>query len=333
MAWDIVQNNGIWLPQIGWRLDAAKPAAQSFVSHAHFDHMGRHAETVCSEGTAAIMEARLPAKRRRVRALPFGRPESLTLDTTITLHPAGHIFGSAQALIEHPEHGRLLFTGDFKLRPSRTAESCATPPADVLIMETTFGLPRYEFPPAEAVFADVVAFCREALAEGRTPVLFGYSLGRGQEILSWLSETDLPVAVHSATARMAAVYAQFGHTFADYVIWDGANGRGRVVVAPQGANANGLIEQLGPVRTAMLTGWAVDSATRYRSGCDAAFAVSDHAGFGDLLEFVDRVRPRQVWTVHGFAEPFARTLRERGYDAWALGRPNQMDLGLGPLGG
>jgi len=333
MAWEIVAENGIWLPQIGWRLDASRPTGQSFVSHAHFDHMGRHAEVVCSEPTAALISERLPAKRRTLRALPYAQTEALTFDTTITLYPAGHILGSAQALIEHAEHGRLLYTGDFKLRPSRTVEPCATPSADVLIMETTFGLPRYDFPPNPTVFAEVAAFCRETLREGCTPVLYGYSLGRGQEILSWLREEDLPIVLHPATARMAAVYTQLGQAFTAYQIWEGTNGRGRVVIAPHGRDTSAKLASLGPVRTAVLTGWAIDPATRYRSGCDAAFPVSDHAGFRDLLTFVDQVRPQRVLTTHGFAAEFARTLRERGYDAWALGQSNQMDLGLGLLDG
>ena len=113
--------------------------------------------------------------------MPFGRTHELTPDCHVTLVPAGHIIGSAQFLAES-EHGRLLYSGDFKLRPGRAAEVCAVPRADILIMETTFGLPKYRLPPAEGVIADMVRFCRETLAAGAVPVLLGYSLGKAQEI-------------------------------------------------------------------------------------------------------------------------------------------------------
>src|SRR5690606_15344935 len=142
MAWDVQYRDGVWLPQVGWWLDAHHPVERSFVSHAHFDHLAPHAEVLCSEGTRRLMQERMntstaagAAPARIEHVLPFGHTERFTAASHITLHPAGHIFGSAQALIVHEEHGSLLYTGDFKLRPGRSAERCATPPADVLIME------------------------------------------------------------------------------------------------------------------------------------------------------------------------------------------------------
>lgn len=162
MAWDIQYRNGLYLPQIDWWLDAHFPAHRSFVSHAHFDHLADHKETLCSEGTARLMQARMPGQRIE-HILPFGHTEQLTTDTTVTLYPAGHIFGSAQILLAHPEHGSLLYTGDFKLRPGLSAELCATPRADVLIMETTYGKPHYVLPPTATVLADIVRFCRATI--------------------------------------------------------------------------------------------------------------------------------------------------------------------------
>src|SRR6185436_6500394 len=104
----------------------------------------------------------------------------------ITALPAGHICGSAMALIE-TEGESLLYTGDFKLRPGLAAELCEPRPADILIMETTFGRPRYRIPAATSVWQQVHQFCRDTIAAGATPVLLGYSLGKSQEILRGLS--------------------------------------------------------------------------------------------------------------------------------------------------
>lgn len=325
MAWDLKFDQGVWLPQVGWWLDARLAVDRSFVSHAHFDHLAEHREVLCSQGTARLMRARLPAERLE-HVLPFGQAEALTPDCAVTLHPAGHIFGSAQSLLTHAEHGTLLYTGDFKLRPGLSAEPCATPAADVLVMETTFGRPEYVFPPTADVLAEIQRFCRSALADGETPVLFGYSLGKSQEILSSLAAAALPAMLHPATYRLTKVYEELGFTFPAYREFSAADLAGQVVLCPPQVPGSGFLRQIPRRRTAVLTGWALEATAIYRYQCDAAFPLSDHADFPDLLRFVELVRPKQVFTLHGFATEFARTLRERGVEAWAIGQANQLDL-------
>lgn len=327
MAWDVHFRNGLWLPQIGWWLDAHHPVPRSFVSHAHFDHLAPHGEVLCSEGTARLMRARMPAERVE-RVLPFGQPHDLGFGATITLVPAGHIFGSAQCLIEHPAHGRLLYTGDFKLRPGLSAEPCATPPADVLIMETTYGRPHYRFPPTAEVLRQIIHFCHGALDDGEVPVLFGYSLGKSQEILSGLTQAALPVMLHPTTAKLTTIYEDLGITFPAHRTFDAADVAGHVVICPPQGPSSSFLKKIPRRRTASLTGWALDPGARFRLQCDAAFPLSDHADFPDLLAFVERVMPSRVFTLHGFASDFARTLRERGIDAWAINQDNQLELTL-----
>lgn len=327
MAWDLKFDQGVWLPQIEWWLDARLPVARSFVSHAHFDHVAAHREILCSPGTARLMRARLPDERIE-HVLPFGQTEQLTPDCTVSLHPAGHIFGSAQSLLTHPDHGRLLYTGDFKLRPGLSAEPCATPGTDVLIMETTFGKPQYVFPPTAQVLGEIQRFCQAALQDGDTPVLFGYSLGKSQELLSSLASAQLPVMLHPTTYRLTNVYEELGLSFPPYREFLAAELAGHVVICPPLPPGSAFLKKIGRRRTAVITGWALDSSAIYRYQCDAAFPLSDHADFPDLLRFVELVRPKQVFTLHGFALEFARTLRDRGVEAWAIGQPNQLDLGI-----
>ena len=329
MTWDVHSRHGIWLPQIGWWLDAQFPVARSFVSHAHSDHIAAHRELLCSAGTARLMRARLPG-RRIEHVLPFDHTERLTGDTAVTLYPAGHILGSAQCLLAHARHGTLLYSGDFNLRPAPAAEPCAPPRAGVLIMETTFGLPRYVFPPVEQVLAAVGDFCRAALADGVTPVLFGYSLGKSQEILQGLAASGLPFMLHPQTFKLTQVYEELGVTFQPYRAFAASAAAGSVVICPPQSKRSTFLQGLPRRRTAALTGWAVDPGAVYRYQCDAVFPLSDHADFPDLLAFVDRVQPRLVYTVHGFAREFARTLRARGVEAWALGTDNQLEFGLWP---
>ena len=333
MPWEVRYRNGLHLPQLGWWLDAHHPVRRCFVSHAHFDHLAPHQEVLLSPGTAALMRARMPDRTggRVELELPFHQPAPLSADhpeVTVTLHPAGHIHGSAMILLEHPEHGRLLYTGDFKLRPGRSAEPCEPPPADLVIMETTYGLSHYTLPPTERVLADVIDWCRAALNEGETPVLFGYSLGKSQEILRSLAGAALPVMLHPQTLRLTGVYESLGIRFPPYRAFDPAACAGHVVICPPQSAASSFLKKTPRPRTAVLTGWALDPGARFRYQCDAAFPLSDHADYPDLLRFVELTRPERVLTLHGFAVEFARDLRARGIDAWALNQANQLDLAL-----
>ncbi len=327
MAWEVEFRNGVWLPQIGWWLDAHFPVARSFVSHAHFDHLATHREVLCSAGTARLMRARMPGERLE-HVLPYGQTEQLTPDCTVTLHPAGHIFGSAQSLLAHETHGTLLYTGDFKLRPGLSAEPCATPPAELLIMETTYGRPHYVFPPTAQVLAGIADFCHETLADGATPVLFGYSLGKSQELLSGLAGAGLPVMLHPQTLRLTRVYEELGLTFPAYREFSDDVMAGHVVICPPQSGGSAFLKKISPRRTAVITGWALDAGAVYRYQCDAAFPLSDHADFPDLLRFVERVQPKRVLTLHGFAREFAQVLRQRGIEAWAIGQDNQLEWSL-----
>ncbi|MGC4071756.1 MAG: ATP-dependent DNA ligase [Nibricoccus sp.] len=78
----------------------------------------------------------------------------------------------------------------------------------------------------------------------------------------------------------------------------------------------------------MITGWALDPGAIFRYQCDAAFPLSDHADYPDLLRFVELVAPKRVLTLHGFATEFARALRDRGIEAWAINQDNQLEMPL-----
>jgi DNA ligase 1 len=327
VSWRIEASNGIYLPQIAWHLDARLPVRRSFVSHAHSDHTAPHELVLCSEGTARLMAARMPGERREI-ILPFGVEHSLEDGTRLSLHPAGHIFGSAQLRAEHPDRGTLLFTGDFKLRPGRSAEPCATPRADVLIMETTFGRPHYVFPPTQEIVAAIVRFCRNVLDDGETPVLFGYSLGKSQELLGGLAGAGLPIALHPQTWRMTRIYESMGVRFPAYIKYEPGTAAGHVVIAPPQSAQSAWLRKITPRRTAVATGWAMDANAIYRYQCDAAFPLSDHADYPDLMRFVEQVQPSVVYTVHGFTTDFARDLRAKGIEAWSLDADNQLELGL-----
>jgi DNA ligase-1 len=322
---EVRYDRGVYLPQQEIWLDPADAKPFAFVSHAHSDHIAPHDEIIVSERTARLMEARLPGERNE-HVLNFGEKTTVRgLD--VTLIPAGHIFGSAQFFLE-TESGSLLYTGDFKLRPGRSAEPAEWRHAETLIMETTFGLPRYRFPPTEEVVGQIVAFCRDALETGAVPVLLGYSLGKAQEILCALSGAGLTPMLHGTVHRMTRIYEQFGQSFCEYERYKANDVAGKVLICPPSVNRSAMLEKIPEKRVAMISGWAVEPSAIYRYQVDAAFPLSDHADYTDLLRYVDLVKPKRVLTLHGFAAEFARDLRERGLEAWALSEENQMELTL-----
>jgi Cft2 family RNA processing exonuclease len=318
---------GVELPEHGLWLDPHSSKPFAFVSHAHSDHLGGHAEIIMSPGTAALMRERLPGIRTE-HVLEHGEARAFS-NFRVSLLPAGHILGSTQSFLES-EAGTLLYTGDFKLRPSLSTEPAEWCHADTLIIETTFGLPRYVLPPTDETLAKITAFCHETLADRRVPVLLAYSLGKAQELICALLAAGLTPMLQGAVWRMTEIYREQRPGFpTGYVRYDPQRLVGHVLIFPPGAKRSRDFTQLPRPRVAVVTGWALDPGAIYRYRCDAAFPLSDHADYPDLLRYVELVQPRRVLTLHGFAAEFASDLRARGVEAWALNEANQLDLALG----
>jgi len=323
---EVRYERGVYLPQQDFWLDPWDAKRFAFVSHAHSDHIAPHQEVIVSERTARLMRARLPGARIE-HPLPFGERRCIR-GVDLMLLPAGHIFGSAQCLIFAGEE-TLLYTGDFKLRPGKSAEQAEWRHADTLVMETTFGVPRYRFPPTKEVVDRMVAFCSETIDAGEVPVLLGYSLGKAQEILCALEGAGLTPMLHGSVYQMTRIYEQLGQSFCKYVRYNRNDVAGKVLICPPSANRSTMLENIPRKRVAFVSGWAVDPNAVYRYQVDAAFPLSDHADYDDLLRYVELVQPRRILTLHGFAAAFASDLRARGLDAWALTEENQMELHFG----
>lgn len=320
---------GLHLPGMDLWLDPHRAKSTAFVSHAHADHFAKHETIICSERTHALIRKRYGAPKSKVIPLAYGERYGFNEDYHLHLLPAGHIFGSAQIYLTRISDGAtLLYTGDFKVRQSYSAELIEAEKADTLIMETTFGLPHFRFPPSEEIVASIVKFCRETLEENEIPILFGYSLGKAQEILAALTDARLPVMLHKTVYDMTTVYEQFQETFPEYTKLDFKAPGGHVLIMPPSVGRSQAVRRLRNTRTAMLSGWALQSSAIYRYQVDAVFPLSDHADYPGLMEYVARVQPKLVYTLHGYAAEFARDLREQGTEAWSILTDNQLDLDL-----
>jgi len=310
----------------GLFLDARRRRACGFVSHAHADHLGRHDRTIATAATAALARHRL-GERARGEVLPaaYRKPFGLG-ELTLELFPAGHVLGSAQLRVTTGAGLSLGYTGDLCLEPTRTAEPAEVMECDVLLLESTFGLPRYVFPPKEEVLADVRRFVDDALSDGVTPVLLGYSLGKAQEILKHLGENGYSCRAHPNVHAVNRVYEEQGVALPNVTaLGPDAPGRDDVVVAPPHLARSAAMFRIGKRRTAILTGWAVDGSQRFRA-VDAAFPLSDHADFPSLLRYAKETGAGRVYTLHGHAEPLAKALRREGIRADPLAAELQLEL-------
>lgn len=184
-------------------------------------------------------------------------------------------------------------------------------------MECTYGLPRYVFPSDAEIRSRLEIFIRSALADSVTPVLLGYSLGKAQEAMALVRSLGYPLCVHPHVASFAAIYRRFGAELGDYEIYQGTVPVGQVLIAAPHLRRSALPRR---ARTLYLSGWALDPSTRYRLGVDDALPLSDHADFAELIDFVTRVQPREVYTTHG-PPAFAEHLRRLGFNAHHLEVP------------
>ncbi|MBL9116460.1 MAG: ATP-dependent DNA ligase [Verrucomicrobiaceae bacterium] len=326
---EVVYRKGIYLPETDLWLDPHFGVKRAFISHAHSDHVARHAMTFCSDVTHRLMKARYGFKDEgEMRALSM-REVIEWEGWQLRLLPAGHIIGSAMLHLTRKADGAtLLYTGDYKLRQGLSSERCELLHADTLIMECTFGLPHYVFPPAAQTVAAILKFVQETIEDGGIPVLLGYSLGKAQEILCALADAGHPVMVHKTIWEMTRAVAPLLGKLPQYDLFDAARAKGHVLLFPPSNGKSLALKKLKVCRTAMLTGWAMTPGARFRYQVDEIFPLSDHADHPELLETVDIVQPRRVWLVHGYTREFAAELRSRGLEAWTLERDDQLELAI-----
>jgi len=319
---------GVFLPGADLWLDPWEARETAFVSHAHSDHVAPHRKILCSAITATFLSQRFRPKGEII-ALEFGDVLEWN-GFRLRLVPAGHILGSAQLHAERISDGAtLLYTGDFKLRPGAAAEPAQAVAARTLVMETTYGLPRYRLPPSDEVLTRMAAFARESVEDRVVPMFAAYSLGKAQELLFALGQIapELCFVLHDSAARMTTIYEELGYVMPS---WEVLGAKtvfgGKVVIAPPSAIRSQQLRLIKPRVTAMVSGWGIEPSARFRYQVDEVFPLSDHAGYDDLLRYVELVNPEVVLTLHGFAGEFARDLRARGREAWSLTGHNQLEL-------
>ncbi len=322
MTREVVWDHGVSLPGHQLWLDPEVVRSYAFISHAHTDHARRHKQALLTPQTLALIpEERRP---RAWQSVECGTPVQRG-DATMTLHRAGHMLGSAQLLVEH-EGTSLLFTGDLKLRQPGGRPNTPIPSAEVLVIESTYGRPYFRFGDPDSTVESIARWCRHALDSRVTPVLLCHALGKTEEVMLALAPYGFRFALEKRCYPCARAYESAGQPLPDYSELDGNVEGDRVVIAPPAGKDE--VRRLARYRTALISGWARDTAFASLFHADANFDLSDHCDFDELFEVVERSGADQVYTVHGYTADFARHLRKRGIRASALEATEQLVLAL-----
>ncbi|MEM9372505.1 MAG: ligase-associated DNA damage response exonuclease [Planctomycetota bacterium] len=328
MRGDLIRltDRGLFCEAGGFHIDPWKPVDVAVVTHAHADHVtsgcGRY---IASANTIALMRSRMSGIGGS-QTPAFGEAVRLG-STTVSLHPAGHVLGSSQVRVE-PDGGGDIWcvTGDYKIEADPTCEAFELVPCDVLLTESTFGLPIYRWDPSEAVFDRINAWWRANAAAERTSVLLAYSLGKAQRVLGGLDASIGPIGVHGALLGPTAAYLEAGIQLPSIVHAKKENAGGLkgggMIVCPPSASGSGWLRAFrgsGGVRIGMVSGWMRVRGRRRWQSVDTGFVLSDHADWDGLLATIRASGARRVGVTHGSSEALARFVRDvMGLDSFVV---------------
>ena len=287
-------------------------------THAHSDHArSGSAHYLAAESGRGVLQERLGAGAR-IETLPYGG-SVVRNGVKISLHPAGHILGSAQVRVEY--RGEVwVVSGDYKTQADRTCAAFEPVRCHTFITESTFGLPIYRWAPQAEIFDGINAWWRGNQAAERTSVVFAYSLGKAQRVLAGVDATIGPIFVHVAVAKLLPHYAAAGVALPEVQAVDSPeakSGRG-LVIAPSSVDGTPWLRSFAETSKAFASGWMMVRGARRRQALDRGFVLSDHADWDGLIGSIRATGAERVLVTHGSTEVMVRWLRENGWEAEAL---------------
>jgi putative mRNA 3-end processing factor len=306
-----VDDCGLFCRSGGFHIDPWRPVPLAVVTHAHADHARRGSQRyVCSTRSRAILRHRLgPAAR--LEPADFGKPIQLG-QTRVSLHPAGHVLGSAQVRVEH-EGEVWVVTGDFKRAADPTCLPFEVVPCDVLVTEATFALPIYRWQPGSEVAAEILHWWQED--QNAASILFCYAFGKTQRVLAELGLlTNRPVFLHGAAIPLTRAYRKAGIGMVPTLPVSsrprGASFAGELVIAPPSAHRSPWMRRFKSPQTGFASGWMQVRGARRRRGYERGFVLSDHADWPSLVDTIRETGAGRVYLTHGETGPLVRFLNE-----------------------
>lgn len=314
-------DRGMYCAAGDFYIDPWMPVDRAVITHAHGDHARwgcRH--YLSSREGARVLRTRI-GDGPPIQEAEFGESVSIN-GVNVSLHPAGHILGSAQVRVEH--RGEVwVVSGDYKTEPDPTCTAFEAARCHTFVTESTFGLPIYRWSPQREVFAGIADWWRANAAAGRASVIFAYALGKAQRLLAGLIDDQVgPIFTHGAIERLNRDYRAGGvplppTTYAGLAP-KGQSFAGALVVAPPSAAGSSWLRRFAPASTAFASGWMRIRGARRRRSLDRGFPLSDHVDWPALLSTIDATGAERVLVTHGYREPVVRWLLERGVEAHAV---------------
>lgn len=308
-------DKGIYCAQADVYLDPWRPVDKAIISHGHADHSRwGHKKYITHHSNIPIIKHRLG--EINVSGKDWNETFSIN-NVKFSFHPAGHIIGSAQIRVEYK--GEVwVFTGDYKTEDDGVAKPYEPVKCHTFITECTFGLPAFKWQPQEEVFAEINNWWQQNQSEGRTSVIFGYSLGKAQRLLKYLDTSIGKIYTHGAIENMTEVLRpQLEMPKTTRITRDVKKEeiKGNIVVAPPSAHGTPWIKKMVPFVTASASGWMTFRGARRRRAIDRGFVLSDHCDWQGLLSSIKETGAEKVICTHGYTDIFSKYLREIGYDA------------------
>ena len=316
-------DRGIHLRGTSLWFDSVKKSKFSFISNANIGKFSPSEKVIATPETLRLIEKRI--RNSVALACPYNRPFTIG-SVEAELIPSGYMPGGAQ--IEIKTSGRsILYTGDIGLRRSLTAEPIRIKGCPMVILKCTNGSPKYEFPQAEDVMGSISEFIERALTSGSVPVLLAETPGMAEELVRRLGEAGQRVGVHRSILGTVRIYEEFGIEFKGCEPFRPGMTDGRVLVFPLRKGGKAL-DGLRDKRVGVVTEAAQDEYSGIKSiySAEEVFPLGIRAGYGDLIKFVESVRPEKVFLTGAHSGGFARTLRKKGFEAVPLERPTQLRL-------
>lgn len=312
-------DHGLYCPQADLYIDPWRGVKKAIITHGHSDHARYGCEQyLCHHQSIPILKARLG--NVCVQGLNYQEPLYCN-GVTISLHPAGHVVGSAQVRIEYKGEVWVI-SGDYKTKFDGVSTAFEPVKCHTFITESTFGLPFFHWQSQEKIMHEIQQWWQKNYREGISSVLFAYSLGKAQRILANLDTTIGPVIVHGATHAMNEACRQAGvllpQTYRVSELPDESWCKGALVIAPSSAAGSPWLKRFEPYSTAVASGWMAMRGARRWQAADRGFVLSDHADWPGLNEAIKATGAQQVLVTHGYTDLFSRWLIEQGIKAAVL---------------
>jgi putative mRNA 3-end processing factor len=316
----VARKEGLYCVPGQFYIDPWRPVERAVITHAHADHAraghGRYLATAEGE---AVLRTRLG--EISLDTLAYG-DIVVHNGVAISLHPAGHVLGSAQVRMEYK--GEVwVASGDYKVEADATCVAFEPVRCDTFITESTFGLPIYRWQPQAEVYAEINDWWRANAEEGRASLLYCYSFGKAQRILSGLDPGIGPIFCHGAVEPLNRAYRASGVALPETLLVSEASGgkaafRDALILAPPSAGGSSWIRRFGDYSDAFASGWMQLRGARRRRAVDRGFVLSDHADWPGLMAAIGATAASRVIVTHGQVGVMVRWLQQNGLEAGAF---------------